>query len=84
MSDALGRVIVDAVGFELDRQLLIHTTEGLLTAGLTAPGNPGAESAFADYRASLNTQVNGREAGVASDCPDSARYENIRAQRYEV
>ena len=68
MSDALGRVIVDAVGFELDRQLLIHTTEGLLTAGLTAPGNPGAESAFADYRASLNTQVNGREAGVASDC----------------
>ena len=28
MSDALGRVIVDAVGFELDRQLLIHTTEG--------------------------------------------------------
>ena len=42
MSDALGRVIVDAVGFELDRQLLRHTTEGLLTAGLTAPGNPGA------------------------------------------
>ena len=40
MSDALGRVIVDAVGFELDRQLLRHTTEGLLTAGLTAPGNP--------------------------------------------
>ena len=28
MSDALGRVIVDAVGFELDRQLLRHTTEG--------------------------------------------------------
>ena len=68
MNDALGRVIVDAVGFELDRQLLIHTTEGLLTAGLTAPGNPANESAFADYRAALNTQVNGREAGVASDC----------------
>ena len=67
MSDALGRVIVDAVGFELDRQLLIHTTEGLLTAGLTAPGNPPAQAAFADYRASLNDQVNGREAGVASD-----------------
>ena len=68
MSDALGRVIVDAVGFELDRQMLIHTTEGLLTAGLTAPGNPAAEATFADYRAALNTQVNGREAGVASDC----------------
>ena len=68
MSDALGRVIVDAVGFELDRQLLRHTTEGLLTAGLTAPGNPGAEATFASYRASLNDQVNGREAGVASDC----------------
>ena len=68
MSDALGRVIVDAVGFELDRQLLIHTTEGLLTAGLTAPGNPGAESAFTDYRKALNDQVNGREAGIAGDC----------------
>ena len=68
MSGALGRVIVDAVGFELDRQLLIHTTEGLLTAGLTAPGNPSAESAFSDYRAALNEQVNGREAGIASDC----------------
>ena len=68
MSDALGRVIVDAVGFELDRQLLRHTTEGLLTAGLTAPGNPSGESAFADYRKALNDQVNGREAGVASDC----------------
>lgn len=68
MSNALGRVIVDAVGFELDRQLLIHTTQGLLTAGLTAPGNPTGESAFADYRAALNEQVNGREAGVASDC----------------
>ena len=68
MSDALGRVIVDAVGFELDRQLLRHTTEGLLTAGLTAPGNPGGQSAFADYRKALNDQVNGREAGVASDC----------------
>ena len=68
MSDALGRVIVDAVGFELDRQLLIHTTEGLLAGGLTAPSNPSRESAFSDYRASLNGQVNGREAGVASDC----------------
>lgn len=68
MSDALGRVIVDAVGFELDRQLLIHTTEGLLTAGLTAPGNPAAQSTFVDYRKALNDQVNGREAGVASDC----------------
>ena len=27
MSDALGRVIVDAVAFELDRQLLVHTAE---------------------------------------------------------
>ena len=68
MSDALGRVIVDAVGFELDRQLLIHTTEGLLTAGLTTPSNPSGEAAFADYREALNGQVNGREAGVASDC----------------
>ena len=68
MSDALGRVIVDAVGFELDRQLLRHTTEGLLTAGLTAPSNPGAQATFASYRSALNSQVNGREAGVASDC----------------
>ena len=68
MSDALGKVIVDAVGFELDRQLLQHTTEGLLTAGLTAPGNPGSQSGFADYRAALNDQVNGREAGTAVDC----------------
>ena len=68
MSDALGRVIVDAVGFELDRQLLRHTTEGLLTAGLTAPGNPGAEAAFASYRSALNSQVNGREAATAADC----------------
>ena len=68
MSDALGRVIVDATGFELDRQLLIHPTEGLLTAGLTAPGNPAAQSTFASYRSALNSQVNGREAGTASDC----------------
>ena len=68
MSDALGRVIVDSVGFELDRQMLRHTTEGLLTAGLTAPGNPGGVSAFADYRKALNDQVNGREAGTAADC----------------
>ena len=68
MSESLGRVIVDAVAFELDRQLLRHTTEGLLTAGLTAPGNPTGESAFSDYREALNDQVNGREAGVASDC----------------
>ena len=68
MSDSLGRVIVDATGFELDRQLLLHTTEGLLTAGLTAPGNPAAQSTFVDYRKALNDQVNGREAGVASDC----------------
>ena len=68
MSDALGRVIVDAVGFELDRQLLRHTTEGLLTSGLTAPSNPSGQSAFADYRAALNNQVNGREAGTAKDC----------------
>ena len=68
MSDSLGRVIVDATGFELDRQLLRHTTQGLLTAGLTAPGNPAAQSGFSDYRKALNDQVNGREAGVASDC----------------
>ena len=68
MSGALGRVIVDAVGFELDRQLLRHTTEGLLTAGLTAPGNPGAEATFASYRSALNSQVNGREAATAADC----------------
>ena len=68
MSDSLGRVIVDATGFELDRQLLLHTTQGLLTAGLTAPGNPAAQSTFVDYRKALNDQVNGREAGVASDC----------------
>ena len=68
MSDALGRVIVDATGFELDRQLLVHPTEGLLTAGLTAPGNPAAQSTFASYRSALNSQVNGREAGTASDC----------------
>ena len=68
MSDSLGRVIVDATGFELDRQLLRHTTEGLLTAGLTAPGNPSGQSTFTDYREALNDQVNGREAGVASDC----------------
>ena len=68
MSDSLGRVIVDATGFELDRQLLRHTTEGLLTAGLTAPSNPGAEAAFASYRSALNSQVNGREAATAADC----------------
>ena len=68
MSDALGRVIVDAVGFELDRQMLRHTTNGLLTAGLTAPANPSALATFAAYRKALNDQVNGREAGVASDC----------------
>ena len=68
MSESLGRVIVDSVGFELDRQMLIHATEGLLTAGLTAPGNPGAQAVFADYRSALNDQVNGREAGQASDC----------------
>ena len=68
MSDSLGRVIVDATGFELDRQLLRHTTQGLLTAGLTAPGNPSGLSGFSDYRKALNDQVNGREAGVASDC----------------
>ena len=68
MSDALGRVIVDATGFELDRQMLRHTTEGLLTSGLTAPGNPSGVSAFADYRKALNDQVNGREAGTAKDC----------------
>ena len=68
MSDALGRVIVDATGFALDSQMLAHTTEGLLTAGLTAPGNPAAEATFANYRSALNTQVNGREAGQASDC----------------
>ena len=68
MSDALGRVIVDAVGFELDRQMLVHTTAGLLTAGLTAPANPAALAGFAAYRSAINTQVNGREAGVASDC----------------
>ena len=68
MSDALGRVIVDAVGYELDRQMLVHTTEGLLTAGLTAPGNPAAEATFADYVSALNTQVNGREAGTGLDC----------------
>ena len=68
MSDALGKVIVDAVGFELDRQLLVHTTEGLLSGGLTAPGNPGSQSNFASYRSALNDQVNGREAGIASDC----------------
>ena len=68
MSDALGKVIVDAVGFELDRQMLVHTTEGLLTAGLTAPANPAALANFAAYRLALNSQVNGREAGTASDC----------------
>ena len=68
MSDALGRVIVDAVGFELDRQMLVHTTAGLLTAGLTAPANPAALADFAAYRLAINSQVNGREAGVASDC----------------
>ena len=68
MSDALGKVIVDAVGFELDRQMLVHTTAGLLTAGLTAPANPAALANFAAYRSAINTQVNGREAGVASDC----------------
>ena len=68
MSDALGRVIVDAVGFELDRQLLVHTTEGLLAGGLATPGNPGAQATFSDYRKSVNDQVNGREAGTAADC----------------
>ena len=62
-------MIVDAVGFELDRQLLRHTTEGLLTAGLTAPSNPGAQSAFSDYRAALNDQVNGSARRVPRrDC----------------
>ena len=68
MSDALGRVIVDAVGFELDRQILVNTANGLLTLGLAAPANPAALATFAAYRKALNDQVNGREAGVASDC----------------
>ena len=68
MSDALGTVIVDAVGFELDRQMLRHTTEGLLTAGLAVPGNPGSESAYADYIKALNDQVDGRYAAAAGDC----------------
>ena len=68
MSDALGRVIIDATGFELDRQMLRHTTQGLLTAGLTVANTPSAVSAFADYRKALNDQVNGREAGTAADC----------------
>ena len=68
MSDALGRVIVDAVGFELDRQMLVNTANGLLTLGLAAPANPAALATFAAYRKALNDQVNGREAGVASDC----------------
>ena len=68
MSDALGGVIVDAVGYELDRQMLRHTTEGLLTAGLTAPGNPAAESTYASYLSALNSQVDGRYAGTAGDC----------------
>ena len=68
MSDALGTVIVDAVGYELDRQMLRHTTEGLLTAGLTAPSNPGSESGYSDYLAALNGRVDGRYAAAASDC----------------
>ena len=68
MSDGLGRVIVDAVGFELDRQMLVNTANGLLTLGLTAPANPAALAGFAAYRSAINSQVNGREAGVASDC----------------
>ena len=68
MSDALGRLIVDAVGFELDRQMLVNTANGLLTLGLAAPANPAALAGFAAYRTAINSQVNGREAGVASDC----------------
>ena len=68
MSDSLGRLIVDAVGFELDRQILVNTANGLLTLGLTAPANPAALAGFAAYRSAINSQVNGREAGVASDC----------------
>ena len=68
MGDALNKLIVDAVGFELDRQLLRHTDEGLLAGGLTVPSNPGGVSAFADYRKALNDQIDGRLAGTAKDC----------------
>ena len=68
MSDSLAKVILDSVGFELDRQMLVHTTEGLLTAGLTTPANPAALANFSAYRSTINSQVNGREAGTASDC----------------
>ena len=51
LSDALRQHLISACTRKMDSEVLLHTTEGLLTAGITAPGNPRwPETGYADYR----------------------------------
>ena len=84
MSDALGRVIVDAVGFELDRQMLVHTTAGLLTAGLTAPANPAALADFAAVPVGDQQPSQRPGSWRGKRLPDLGWREDLRAQRYRL
>ena len=84
MSDALGRVIVDAVGFELDRQLLRHTTEGLLTAGLTAPGNPKRTVGVCRLPQGAKRPGQRTGGGHRGGLPSLARPENLRTRGHAV
>ena len=68
MGAALTMALQSGLGFEIDRQILRHAAEGLLTAGLTVPGNPAAESGYASYLKALNGQVDGITAASAMDC----------------
>ena len=68
MGDALTMALQAGLGYEIDRQILRNAAQGLLTAGIAAPGNPAAEANYEAYLKALNGEVDGITAASAADC----------------
>ena len=82
MADALRQSLRSALSDKLDQYILADSTVGLLGGGITAPGNPGSASTWADYKAGIAGLVDGRYADAESDVSvvfGSATWAKMRA-----
>ena len=66
MPDALRMNLSDALQAELDKQILVRSSDGLLAFG-TAPSTPGTATTQAIYLAALFAAVDGLYADMASE-----------------